>query len=482
MSENLDGAEGEAAERGGRRAPDRQAAGAATESARERPGPERAPDEGGAADAPEEGVSGKAAEKDRPATFGEVFGVAEYRALFGAALLSWVGDYFAKVAVTFLVFQDTGSVLLSAVGFAISYLPWVAGGPVLAALAERYPYRRVMIICDLARMVLVGAMAIPGTPLVILLALLLGASLLTPPFQAARSAMVAQLLTGDRYVVGLSFQNMAAQAAQVAGYAVGGVITAIDGHGALLINAATFAASALMLWRGVRPRPNPSADVPRRSLLRETGDGLRFVFGHRVMRPTSLVVFSVVAIVIVPEGLAAAWAPEFGGGPEITGLLMAAPPVGAVIGALVTRITGPERRLKLLKPLLLAGPLLLVPVLVSPPFAVVFVLVLLAACAVNTVLVPLNGVFVQMLPNAFRARAFGIMQGGIQLTHAVAVLAAGAFAERYPVAIVVGAWSVCGLAVMGVAVTKWPGREIIREEIARATELNRATPTVPATT
>ncbi|WP_248960977.1 MFS transporter [Sphaerisporangium perillae] len=417
---------------------------------------------------------------DRPATFRDVFGVAEYRSLFGAAVLSWVGDYFAKVAVTYLVFSNTGSVLLSAIGFAISYLPWVAGGPVLAALAERYPYRRVMIICDVARMVLVGLMAIPGTPLAVLLLLLLGASLLTPPFQAARSAMVAQLLTGDRYVVGLSFQNMAGQAAQVAGYAVGGVVTAIDPHGALLINAATFAASTVLLWRGVRPRPLPVTHVERRSLLRETADGLGFVFGHRVMRPTALVVFSVVGIIIVPEGLAAAWAPTYGGGSEITGLLMAALPVGAVIGAVVTRLTGPERRLRLLRPLLIAAPLLMVPVLASPPFIVAITLVLLAAAAVNTVLVPLNGLFVQMLPNAFRARAFGIMQGGIQLTHAVTVLAAGAFAERFPVPVVVGTWALFGLVLMAVAVTTWPGRDVIKEEVARATALNNvASPVQP---
>ncbi|WP_214415202.1 MFS transporter [Sphaerisporangium fuscum] len=419
------------------------------------------------------------AERDRPATFGDVFGVAEYRALFGAALLSWVGDYFAKVAVAYLLFRDTGSVLLSAIGFAVSYLPWVAGGPVLAALAERYPYRRVMIICDVVRMALIGLMAAPGTPFPLMLLLLLGASLLTPPFQAARSAMVAQLLTGDRYVVGLSFQNMAGQGAQVAGYALGGVVSAIDARTALLIDAATFGLSALLLWRGVRPRPATVEDAQRRSLLRETGDGLRFVFGHRVMRPTALVVFSVVGIIIVPEGLAAAWASQFGGGSRIAGLLMAALPIGAVIGAVVTRVTGPERRLRLVRPLLIVGPALLVPVLVSPPFQVAFVLVVTAAAAVNTVMVPLNGLFVQMLPNAYRARAFGIMQGGIQLTHAVAVLVAGVFAERFPVPIVIGAWSVCGLALMAVAVTRWPGREVVREEIAYAAELNRAA--VPAT-
>ena len=51
--------------------------------------------------------------------------------------------------------------LLSAAAFAVSYLPWMLGGPLLAALAERYPYRRVMIICDLVRMVLIALVADP---------------------------------------------------------------------------------------------------------------------------------------------------------------------------------------------------------------------------------------------------------------------------------------------------------------------------------
>ncbi|GIH79511.1 MFS transporter [Planobispora longispora] len=413
---------------------------------------------------------------DRPATFREVFGVAEYRYLFASAILSWIGDYFARVAVAYLIFSDTGSVLLSAAGFAVSFLPWVAGGPILAALAERYPYRRVMILCDVARTALIALMAVPGVPLPALLLLLLAASVLTPPFQAARSALLAQVLTGDRYVVGLSLQNIAGQTAQVAGYAVGGVITAVDARVALLLNAASFAASALLLRYGVRPRPAAATATARASLLRETADGARVVFGHRVMRPIALVAFSMVAIVIVPEGLAVAWAADLGGGSRAAGLLMAALPVGSAVGAVVIgRMMTPERRIRLIRLFLLAGPLLLVPALLSPPLAAVFLMMLGAGIA-GTVIVPLNGLFVQVLPSAFRARAFGLMQGGMQITHAVAVLAAGALAEAFSVATVVGIWSLCGLALMTVAVTRWPSKEVIDTEVARAAELNRPAP------
>jgi len=412
---------------------------------------------------------------DRPATFREILGVAEYRALFGATALSWVGDYFAKVAITVLIFQDTDSVLLSAAAFAISYLPWIVGGPVLAAIAERYPYRRVMIICDLVRMVLVGSLAIPGIRLPALLVILFAASLLTPPFQAARSALLPRLLTGDRYVVGLALQNIVSQASQVIGYAVGGTVSALNPRIGLLINSTTFALSALLLWRGVRHRPAVMPDTQRNGLLRETRDGFNVVFSHPVMRPIALVVFLNVAILILPEGLAAGWADELGGGARATGLLMAANPIGYTIGGLVIgRMMAPSTRLKLVKPLLIASPLLLVPALLQPGFGVVFALILLSGFT-GMVTMPLNGLFVQVLPSAYRARAFGIMQGGMQISHAVAVLSAGALAQAVgSVPTVVGVWALVGLGLMLLATMTWPSREVIDTEIARTRALNEA--------
>ncbi|MGH3741417.1 MAG: MFS transporter, partial [Micromonosporaceae bacterium] len=411
---------------------------------------------------------------DRPATYREVFGVGEYRAVFTASVLSWIGDYFAKVAIAYLIFSDTGSVLYSAAAFAISYLPWVAGGPVLAALAERYPYRRVMILCDLVRMSLVALLAIPGTPLPALLALLFIASMLTPPAQSARSALIPRLLKGDRYVVGLSVQATAAQAAQVSGYAAGGVLSAaVNPRAALLVDATTFALSALVIWRGVKPRPAAMGPEHRSHLLRETAEGFRVVFGNPVMRPIAFVVFALVSVVIVPEGLAAGWSEDMGGGAWRAGLLMASLPLGYVAGAVVVgRIMAPSTRLKLIRPLALLTPLVLIPALADPPFPVVIAIAVAAGFA-NSAIMPLNGLFVQVLPNAYRARAFGIMQGGMQILHAVAVLVTGAIAEWFKVPIVVGAWSAVGLLLILLAVSAWPSPTVIDEQIAHAAVTNQ---------
>ena len=92
----------------------------------------------------------------RPATFRELFAVREFRPLFGTYLLSTIGDELARVALTVLVYQRTQSPLLSAVTFAISYLPWLLGGALLSTLADRFPRHRVLIASDVARAVLVA--------------------------------------------------------------------------------------------------------------------------------------------------------------------------------------------------------------------------------------------------------------------------------------------------------------------------------------
>src|SRR3954471_22267138 len=163
---------------------------------------------------------------DRQATFRDVCAVREFRPLFGTFLLSTAGDELARVALTVLVYQRTASPLLSALTFAIAHLPWLLGGPLLSALADRLPRHRVLIAADIARAVLLAAMAIPGMRLEVLLALLFLVSLCAPPFESARSSLMADVLEGDRYAVATSLTNITLQLAQVVGFLAAGALVA----------------------------------------------------------------------------------------------------------------------------------------------------------------------------------------------------------------------------------------------------------------
>jgi len=88
--------------------------------------------------------------------------MGEFRALWSAQVLSSTGDQFARVAIAILVYDRTHSAVLTALAYALTYLPPIAGGPLLASLADLFPRRRVTIVCDVFRVGTVGLMAVPG--------------------------------------------------------------------------------------------------------------------------------------------------------------------------------------------------------------------------------------------------------------------------------------------------------------------------------
>ena len=198
--------------------------------------------------------------RSSPATFREVFAVREFRALyFALRAVNWVGDYLARAAVTALVYQQTESVLLSAAAVR-DQLPAVVSA---ARCWPRSPSgtrtARVMIVCDLARMVLIALVALPGLPVPVDARAAL-------PGRAGRparpggplGAAAADPRPATGCVVGLALQHHApAQAAQVVGYLAGAALAAaINPRLALLLDAVTFAVSALLIALGVtRRRP-----------------------------------------------------------------------------------------------------------------------------------------------------------------------------------------------------------------------------------
>jgi MFS family permease len=414
---------------------------------------------------------------DRPATFREVLASGEYRAVYGASVLSWFGDYLARAAVTAMVFRQTGSVTASAVTFAISYLPWLGIGPVLTALAERYPYRRVMIGCDLARMALMGLIAVPKVPVPAMMLLLFATALLNPPFDASRSALLPRILDGDRYVVGLALNSTSFQFAQIVGYLAGGTLGAINPRLAIALNAASFGLSAFLVGLGVHDRP-PAVDRANGThLLRETAAGFRVVFGNPVLRAIAISVFVTLPFVVVPEALAAAWAARLahsdGDRGLIQGLIMMAYPTGFVIGGLVvSRLMAPSMRRRLIRPFAVLAPLALVPALADPPVWVIIAMCAVCGVATAGMLPAANGLFVQALPDGYRARAFGVMQTGIMLVQAIAVFVTGALADRFELPTVVGLSSLLGVTLVILVSLTWPATGTIVETLEAARAIN----------
>jgi MFS family permease len=372
-------------------------------------------------------------------TFRQVFAVGEFRALWLAQLLSVAGDQLARVAMTVLVFDRTHSALWTALTYAVTFLPWVIGGLALSGLADRLPRRQVMVACDLARMVLVCLMALvslkasPAVALWIMVALLFVVTLLDSPFKSARSAMMPDILTGERYVLGTAVTQTTLQVGMVSGFALGGIVVAGLGvRAALLADAATFAASAVLVQFWVRQRPAAAHPVAAgRSQFAEIAAGVRLVFGDRTLR-TLMLLGWLVAFYVVPMGLAAPYAASFHAPfpiPISTGLVFAAGPFGTALGAVVLgRMVSQASRQRLMGPLAIAACGLLLLCWLQPGL-IAALLIIAGSGACASYQLAANAAFVAAVPPERRGQAFGLANGGMQVSQGLWIIVAGAVAS-----------------------------------------------------
>ncbi|GAB3989167.1 MFS transporter [Actinoallomurus acanthiterrae] len=393
---------------------------------------------------------------DRQVTYREVFGVGEFRSIWLAQTLSYIGDQLAQIALAVLVYNNTHSALRTAVAYALTYLPSIMGGPVLSVLADLVPRRRVMIVCDAARTGIVALMALHRMPFAALCFLIFWTVLLGAPFTAARAALLTEVLPGDMYVVGSAINNITHQLTQTLGFLVGGaVIFAVGAHHALALDAATFAISAAILLAGVRPRPAPRPEGRERpSLWSITGQGARLVFGDRTLRP--LVCFAwLCGFYVLPEGLAAPYARTFGASPVIVGLLMSAMPCGMAAGAFAySRFVRPDDRLRLMGWMAMLSCAPLVGAGLRPPLWAVIVLLALSGVG-SAYQIAANAAYVAAVPPAGRGQAFGLAQSGILASQGIGILIGGALTQALGPEPVVALAGIAGLSAATMLAMSW---------------------------
>jgi len=397
---------------------------------------------------------GGATEQAATTTFRDVFAVAEFRALWAAQLLSVIGDQLARVALTVLVYDETRSALLAAITFVASIVPTFIGGVTLAWLADRYPRRGVMIACDLVRCGLVLVMASPGVPLAGMVVLLILVTLAGAPFTSARAAIYPDVLAGEKYVLGTAVTLTTYQFAQVLGFAAGGAAAGFLGtRPSLIVDAATFAASALIVRARVRWRPAPAGGQHQPSRLLGIIAGARLVFARPALR-TPMFIGWLAAFYNAPEGVVTPLARDLRGGAVAVGVILATAALGEAAGAVVfSRLLAPPTRLRVMGPFAIAacGVLALFSLQPDLPGSL---LILFASGLGAGYQIAANAAFVSAAPREQRSQAFGLAQGGMSLGQGIVMILAGAAADHYsPAWVIAVAGTVGAIVALAIAVS-----------------------------
>ncbi|WP_051898510.1 MFS transporter [Sciscionella sediminilitoris] len=365
------------------------------------------------------------------ATMLGVFARREFRGLWTAELLSTFGDQMARVALSVLVYGRTGSALLTGVAYAATFVPTLISGMFLGRIADRWPRRRVLIVADLVRAVLASVMAIPGMAWAWLIGLIAVITAIGPVFKAAQTAITAEVLPDEsefKLAQGLRFGTV--QLGQLGGFAVGGVIALSDPALGLLINAATFLASAACLTL-LRARPTPDTGQGKAPSVRA------LVASSPVVRAL-LGVSLILVPLIVPEAVAVPLAYELGE-PSASGWILAAAPLGSVVGVLPLRWPVlAERDRQVMVPAAAAGGVPLLLCGLPLPLPLVVALLALSGGALMVAMTVTTNLVTLAVPDRVRGAIGGLWNAVISITQGVGAALGGAIAGASTAAIWTG--------------------------------------------
>ncbi len=272
---------------------------------------------------------------------------ADFWKFFAGQTISSLGNAVTQFAFPLLVYKLTGSALNLGLTTAFTFIPYLLFGLPLGAWVDRLDRRRLMIVTDLLRALVIGA--IPLLAAFDLLAVwhiyaaTFFASTLGIAFDAAQFAAIPSLVGTDDLVTANGRILASYSAAGVLGPPIAGFLVAqTSAELTLTLDAASFVLSALSLVL-IRRSFNPT-ETPRErtSIRREMIEGLRYVFGHPVLRNISLMMAMINVLASTTGAQLIYFAKEeFGASDQQVSWLFSAGSAGIIVLSLAA---GPLRR------------------------------------------------------------------------------------------------------------------------------------------
>ncbi|MFE2169872.1 MFS transporter [Streptomyces sp. NPDC059447] len=217
-----------------------------------------------------------------------------FRFFFLSRTISGLGSAVTTVVLPVLTYQQTHSPLLVSLVAAAGTIPYLLFGLVAGAVADRVDRRRLMVAADV-----LGAAALASIPLAAALDSLTGAQVIVVAllssslalfFDAGVYGLVPEVVGKENIAQANGLIYGAESIVRITGTALaGGLMVLLDPADAVMVDAVSFLASALFI-RAVARRPHGDAPAARRPGFKESvAEGLRFLWGHPVLRTMTVV-------------------------------------------------------------------------------------------------------------------------------------------------------------------------------------------------
>lgn len=220
-----------------------------------------------------------------------------FSALWIGQLISLFGDRIHQIALAFLVLTVTDSAIAVGAVFVAATLPNLLFSPLAGTLVDRWDHKEVLVVSDLLRAALVLLVPIAAVlHIVLVYPLVFAITTISIFFRPARVAILPRLVRDDELLTANSAAWIGETLADVIGYPLAGLFVAFLGVGllplAFWIDAATYVASAVLLWTIAVPpivrAAQTQAQALASSLVAEMRAGWQFLRGETTLLANTL--------------------------------------------------------------------------------------------------------------------------------------------------------------------------------------------------
>ncbi|NQT89899.1 MAG: MFS transporter [Candidatus Omnitrophica bacterium] len=366
-------------------------------------------------------------------------------------IISQFGDRFAPMALIGLIYKRApGSAFELAKLFLFIAIPAFVVGPIAGVYCDRWNRKYTMIISDIVRGVLLLLIFLywlivpnlqPIFPVYILVFIMFSA---TRFFIPAKMSIVPDLVPQDKLLEANSLIHTTGMIAAALGFGLGGILIAVPSvgvKGALLIDAATFFISAVLLYFIKIDKQLPHAreniyafgrhvkEIIRTTVVAEIKDGIRYLLSHRKMN------FIIAFLFILASGVGASQAVlivfiqnTFESVTKELGLLAMFCGAGLFCGTMIYGKFGNRfsKTRAIFLGLILAGMFLvefIILVGVLANFFMAAVITFLFGAAVSPIIISSNTIVHELIPDELRGRVFSSIEAVINLAYVIFMIA-----------------------------------------------------------
>ncbi len=367
--------------------------------------------------------------------------------VFATLFLSVTGNVLASIAVPWFVLRTTGSAAQTGITAFFSLAPLVIATFFGGTIVDRYGYKRVSIVADVASGVTILLIPLLYTLGVLafwqLLVLVFLGTLLDTPGYSARSAMIPELAeaAGMSLDRATSIGSVLRRGTGLIGGLGAGVLVATIGEVNLLwLDGATFFVSAVGVWLFVpahlvpQPKRKQREDGGKASYWDDLREGLRFVRADALVMAVIVVMMltSMIDMAMYSVGLPVYLEGRYGveQGALILGLMAGALSGSGIVSVVLWGWRGHRLSRRWVFTAAFIGasvyPFLLA---LFPPVGGLLAIYALTGLASGPINPILAAVMYERTPVDMRGRVFGILNGGITVAMPLGVLAAGVLLE-----------------------------------------------------